>query len=436
MTQPGREPTPSPAVFVESSHDLPLVALSIATQAGALLDPPGLEGLSRLSARLMRRTGGGSDPQELDVRIDSLGASLGVEVGASTVLLHGTVIRRSLRPFLEVVADVLARPGLAEAELGRLVRETQAELTESLDDDRGLVHRWFRRKLFAGHPYGRPVSGTNQTLERIKQSDVSERARTIASRSGLVFAWAGDIDAQEATALSDQVRSALPEGPSFVDSTPDPTPLPGHRLVLVDKPERTQTQILIGGLGTHPRDADHTALLVGNTIFGGTFTARLTQEVRSKRGWSYGAYSSLPIDRRRQAFSLWTFPKADDAAACIRLELDMLRALHADGVTKKELAWAKRYLVRSHAFAVDTASKRVGLALDTWLLDLPPSYYDEYLARISAVTLDEVNAALHQRLSLDNLLIAVVGTAADLRSAIEASIGDLVQSEVVPYDAD
>ena len=211
---------------------------------------------------------------------------------------------------------------------------------------------------------------------------------------------------------------------------------PGRRLVLVDKPERTQTQILIGGLGTHPTDPDHTALLVGNTIFGGTVTARLTEEVRSKRGWSYGAYSSLPFDRRRQAFSMWTFPKAEDAAPCIALELEMLKAFRERGVTKKELAWAKRYLVRSHAFAVDTAAKRVGLALDSVLYDLPPGYYENYLARVRAVTLDDVNAALRARIPERDLLIVVVGTAADIRDAVERAIPELSHTEVVRFDAD
>ena len=161
-------------------------------------------------------------------------------------------------------------------------------------------------------------------------------------------------------------RAALPRPaiPRCGTPVPEPTLRPGRHLVLVDKPERTQTQILIGCLGTHAHDEDHVALHVGNTIFGGTFTARLMNEVRSKRGWSYGAYSSLPYDRHRRGFSLWTFPKASDAAACITLELDLLAKWWKDGVTPKELAWAKRYLVRSHAFAIDTAGKRVGQMLD------------------------------------------------------------------------
>lgn len=425
-----------PNVLVETSHDLPLVSVSVATKIGSLFDPIELEGLTRLTGRLMRRTGGGRDAQQIDTQIDALGGSLGSDVSPSATSFSGTVIRRSLEPYLEILGDVLARPGLAEEELGRLQRESHAELVEALDDDRGLGRRWFRKFMFEGHPYGRPVSGTSSTLSRITKQDVSACAQRLVTRDGLVIAFSGDITRSEAEHHAEKLLSALPSGTPPVETTPDPAPRTGRRLVIVDKPERTQTQILIGGMGTHASDPDHTALLVGNTIFGGTFTARMTQEVRSKRGWSYGAYSSLPIDRRRQAFSMWTFPKAEDAAPCVALELDMLRALREKGVTKKELAWAKRYLTRSHAFAVDTPAKRVGLALDAKLYDLPENYYEEYLARVAAASLDDVNQALSQRLPEQDLLIVVVGTASQIRGPIEAAIPDLREVEVVKFDVE
>lgn len=428
------EGSAGPEVLVETSHDLPLVSLSIATQAGSLLDPPGLEGLTRLTGRLMRRTGGGRDPQDIDTQIDSLGAAFSVEVSPSAAVFQGTVIRRSLEPFLNLVTDVLGRPGLMEEELGRLERETEAELTETLDDDRSLARRWFRKSLFDGHGYGRPVSGTSESLRKITRGDVEGRAKRLAAGNGLLFAFSGDIEADEARALTARLRGSLSDLPPVADSLQDPQIKPARRLVLVDKPERTQTQILIGGLGTHAHDADHTALSIGNTIFGGTFTARMTQEVRSKRGWSYGAYSSLPIDRRRQAFSMWTFPKAEDAGPCIALQLEMLHSLRERGVTKKELGWAKRYLTRSHAFTIDTPAKRVGLALDAKLYELPAGYYEDYLDRVAQVTLDQVNQALLARLPENDLLVVVVGTAADIRGPVEAAIPQLAEAEVVRFD--
>ncbi len=425
-----------PRTLVEASHALPLVSLLIAQRSGAAVDPAGLEGLTRLAARLMRRTGGGLDPQVLDTRIDSLGASLAAEVSHSTVTFHATVIGRSLEPFCDVIEDVLARPGLAEDELQRLQRETQSELVEALDNDRALVRRWFQRRLFANHPFGRPVSGTLSSVGLARRADVLSLFTKTVRADALVFAFAGDIDAGRAEAIAARLAAATPTGSAPPDSVPEPAMLPGRRLVLVDKPERTQTQILIGGLGTHPCDDDHMALHVANTIFGGTFTARMTREIRSERGWSYGAYSSLPIDRHRRSFSMWTFPKAVDAAACIRLELDMLHQWRDRGITPNELDWAKSYLVRSHAFSVDTAAKRVGLALDELIYDLPSNYYRDYTGSIQAVTLDQANQAARRRIPEDDLLITVVGTESEIGGNVRDAVPDLASVEVIPFDSE
>jgi len=425
-----------PLLLVETSRALPLVSISVALRTGAIEDPAGKEGLSRITARLMRRTGGGLAPQQLDTRIDTLGGSLGAEISQSTLTFHGAVIRRSLDAFVDLYTDILTRPGFSADELARLQRETEGELVELRDNDRALARRWFRRKLFDGHSYGRSVSGTLDTVRGLGREDVQALYRHMFCPENLVFAFAGDIEAGVAEAVAVRVTSALGAGERRLDTLPDPTVLPGRRLVIVDKPERAQTQIMIGGLGTDPHDEDHLALHVANTVFGGTLTARMTEEIRSKRGWSYGAYSSLPYDRHRRGFSMWTFPKASDAAACVALELEMLAKWRDKGITKRELSWAKRYLSRSHAFALDTASKRVGLALDEELYELPPGYHSEYVERVGAITLDEANQAVRRRIPSDDLLIVVVGTASEIGDAVREAVPDLASTEIVPFDRD
>jgi zinc protease len=428
--------TQTPTLHVESSQALPLVAMTVAFRAGSIEDPPGKEGLVRFTSRLMRRTAGGLSAHEIDTRIDSLGASLASDVSHSTTGFNAAVIARSLDPFAGLLEDVFGRPAFGEAELALLRRETESELIESRDNDRALARRWFRKKLFDGHPYARSVSGTIESVKSFDESDVKNLYRRLVTSRNVVFAFAGMLEPGRAEELAGRLSGVLPVGALLTDATPDPELRSGRHLVIVDKPERTQTQILIGGRGTHPSDRDHIALHVANTVFGGTFTARMTREIRSKRGWSYGAYSSLPYDRRRQAFSMWTFPKAQDAAACVKLKLELLKAWRDEGITKSELAWAKRYLVRSHAFAVDTAAKRVGLKLEADLYQLPPGYHEEYLERIQAVTLEQANLALKDRISADDLLVCVVGTEQEIGGAVREAITDLKSSEVVAFDTD
>ena len=112
----------------------------------------------------------------------------------------------------------------------------------------------------------------------------------------------------------------------------------------------------------------------------------------------------------------------------------MLHELRKKGVTKQELSWAKRYLMRSQCFAIDTAAKRVGLALDQTLYDLPEDYYSRYLERVQAVTLEQANASVRHRLSEDDLLVTVVGTESLIGSSVRDAISNLASTEVVPFD--
>jgi len=421
-------------ILIERDAALPIVHVGISSLSGGAYDPPGLEGLTRLSGRLMRRTAGGRTADEVDNIVDRIGASVGVDSGTGNTTISGSVLKRSVGTYLELLKDTLLAPGLHADELERLKRETLAELTEVLDNDRALARRWFLRGLFQQHPYGRTLVGNKQSLERIGVADIKRHLGEQLVRGNMIFSFAGDIDPDQAAAGAQAISKSLPAKAALPDPVKDPMPRKGRHLIFVDKPERTQTQIMLGHVGNHPTDSDYTALHVANTIFGGTFTSRLTREVRGKRGWSYGAYSSLTYERHRQSFSLFTFPKADDAAPCLALELELLEAWQREGVSADELSWVQQYLSRSHAFERDTTSKRVGLRLEEILSDLPSGYYGNYVQSIQGVTLAQANEAVQRRITPKDLVIVVVGTHADIGAAVRDAIPDLASETIVPFD--
>lgn len=426
----------SPPVFVEASHALPIVSVLIAFRSGSAHDPPARDGLARVTARMLRRGARGFSSQELEATIDGLGGEFAADVSASTTSVHFEVIQRSLEPMSDLVATMLAEPSFDEQELSRLLRESEAELVEARDSDRALASRAFRRVLFEGHPYGRRVSGTISTLRSITRRDVAEFYARHYTRENAVVAVSGDIEPDEAKALAEKLLARLPSGALVADPVTPPTVKPGRRLVFVDKPERTQTQMVIGALGTHARDLDHVPLVVANTVFGGTFTSRLMQEIRAKRGWSYGAYSRVGFDRQRDAFTMWSAPSATDAAACLALKLSLLSAWRAEGITAEELQFVKRYIVRSHAFEIDTARKRVHQPLEEVLFDLPEGYHSRYLEQVEAVSVDAANESVRRRISEDDIVIGVVGTYSEIGDALAKAIPGLAEVLVVPFDAE
>jgi len=422
-------------LFVETSRALPLVSFAIGFETGSFFDPVGKEGLMRFLGRLLRRGTKRLDAKALEAAIDRLGAELTIEVSHANVTVHGQVIRRSLEPFVALVAEVLAEPAFDAEELERLRKKVLAERIEARDNDRSLAQNAFRSAMFDGHTYGRKT--TLASIEAIGQGDITAHAKASLLRENVVFGFAGDIDADTARGISERWLGVLPSGatPSFA-GLHDPEGPKGRSLVIVDKPERTQTQILVGTLGTSGHDDDHVPLMVGTAIFGGTFTSRLMREVRSKRGWSYGASARLNVERARHGFTMWTFPAAKDAAACVALELELLQALVDKGVTPKETTFVKSYLTRSHAFEIDTPGKRLHQALDTFLLGLPADYATGYLAKVGEVTHEAANAAITRRIDPKNLAVVVVGTAKEIRADLEAKIPGLEKVTVVPFDAD
>jgi zinc protease len=423
-------------VYVEENQALPFVSIAVAIRSGASSDPVGKEGLTRVLVRMLRRGCRGLRSHEIEEKIDALGAEFSADVSPSVITLHGDVISRSLDPFVDLLATMTAEPTFDEVELGRLLRETQGEIVEARDNDRSLATRHFRRLVFEDHPYGRRLGGTIPSVLGLTRQDVVSHYRRHFLRSNVAIAFSGDVSESRAVELSKRLVSGLADGTAVEDAMQSPVSRGGRRLVFVDKPERTQTQILVGDVGSHPKDPDHIALHVGTTIFGGTFTSRMMRAIRSQRGWSYGAYARLPYDRHRDAFSMWTFPAAKDAAACIELELALVNDWRDKGITPRELAFAKRYLVRSHAFDIDTPQKRVHQRLDIDLFDLPLDYHTHYVDHVQSVTLEQANEAVRHRISTDALVVSVVGTHAEIGDAVAKSVPGLSKVEVVAYDAE
>jgi zinc protease len=423
-------------VLLEEAHSLPLVSMVVALRCGSAVDPKGKEGLARLALRMLRRGCEGMTAEQIDFRIDLLGAEMAVDTSPSTVGIHLQVIGRNLDVFLDLLARLLVMPTFPEDELERLKRETIAEIIEARDNDRVVAQKAFQRTVFDGHAYGRNSGGTTESVRAIQRDDVLEFYKRFVVQSNTVIGIAGDVTPEHAPAIGRKLVGGLQRGEAARDEVTDPMVLHGRRLLVVDKPERTQTQILVGTLGTSAHDADHVPIVVANAVFGGTFTSRLMKEVRSKRGWSYGASSRTMIDRHRQAWLMWTFPAAEDAAPCLKLTLDLLEQWVEKGVLPREVAFIKSYLVRSHAFDVDTAAKRLHQALDVELLGLPDDYYTGWIDRVRAVTAEAANDAVRKRIHTEDLLIVVVGTASQVLEPLREAVLHLAEASVVPFDAE
>jgi zinc protease len=422
--------------LVEPFHAVPLVSIVVALRSGSAADPADKTGLARIAMRMLRRGCQGMTSEQIDARIDLLGAEMAVDTSHSTVAIHTQVIARNLEAFVDLLARLLATPTFDEAELAKLQRESVAEIIEARDSDRVLAQKALQRTLFEGHPYGRNSGGTIGSVGAIARRDVAAFYERSVVQKNLVIGISGDVTTERAAVVAQRIVASLATGAAVPDQVAEPSLKAGRRLLVVDKPERTQTQILVGTLGTTAQDGDHVPLIVANAVFGGTFTSRLMREIRSKRGWSYGASARTGVDRHRQSWVMWTFPAAEDCAPCLKLSVELLETWVRDGVTAREVAFMQRYLIRSHAFEIDTAGKRLHQALDVELLGLPTDYFSAWIDRVRAVTPEAASEAVRRRIRPSDLLAVVVGTAAQIETPLRAALPAVADVSVVPFDAE
>jgi len=421
---------------------LPMVWFQMVIPFGSGVEPEDKAGLANITAELVLR---GTRDRSRDVferTIEGLGASVGVGVGADTMTLSGSVLSENWTQLAALLSEALDEPALGQEDLEQLIDEVQAGLVEDRNNDRWLGRHFLSQGLFAGHPYGRSAEGSATTLGRITREDVVGFHHRWFSSQGAILALLGDFDAGAGSDLAG-LAGKLRGEPAEVPIRDEPAGPVGRKVWLVDKPGRTQVQIHLAHLFRRPEGAAYAAAWVANEAFGGHgFSARLMQEVREKRGWSYGAYGSFAHARDTSSYTIWVFPATADALPCMELVLSMYESFAADGISDEELQHARNGIVNGAAFYVDTPSKRLSYEVRKRLTGHDPLSLMPLVAEVDLAT---ANQAAASDFFPADFFATVVGTASQevpasegegsttLQAALEKLLGADVVT-VVPYD--
>jgi zinc protease len=422
-----------PVIIVEPSPDTPLVWFDIAIRGGASADPFGVEGLHRHAALLARRGAGTRDRAQLDDTLDALGASIDVALTRDTMTLSGLALSRHLPAVLDLAADILTAPRWDDEEHARLLRESPQVLDEIRDDDSALATRWFDWLCSPGHPYGRTSLGTEASFKRIERASALELWRREIVTGNLIIGLAGDVDEPTAQQLVARVLARVPSGARVPSPTlAEPATAPGRRVILVDKPDRTQAQLRVGHLSTRFGDPDTPALAIAEAVFGGMFSSRLMQEIRVKRGWSYGAGCALRRSRLPHWFEIWTAAGIEVAGPAVALTLELLADYAAHGPSDDEVDFARSYLIGAMPFHVATARQRMQLEVRDAVFDLPTGYTARLPEALRELAASDVRAACGRHLHPDRAVTVAVTTAESAQRALaDANAGPLT---VVEHD--
>lgn len=422
-------------VSFEKDPSLPLVQLNIAIKAGAVADPENALGLTNFMGEMLLRGTKKKTKEQIDGELDQLGAQIGVETRSEAMIIRGAVLRTKLIPFLSLLQELLTEPNFPEKEIQKLKSQVVSQILEDEGSDQKLAGLNFSKFLFGNHPYGKPILGKTMFVEKVTRDQLVQHYHDLFTHDLLLVLGSGDAEVADISAWANRLTQNLPKtGRDF--SRIQPPKNPSHRrLMIVDKPKRTQTQITAGQVGIQMTDPAFFALYLGNHAFGGgSFSARLMKQIRVERGWSYGASSYFKYSRSPRSWQFYLFPASKDTPAALEYTLKMVEVLYKNGITQEEFDFAQRSLVNGAGFMYNTSKKRMENKLAEKTLGLPEGFMKTYGQKLAQVTLQDTNQALHSFLKPDQLSIVVLATARELKDALAHAAG-VNPSEVivVPY---
>jgi len=431
-------PVPASAaeVVFEKDASLPLVFLNVAIKTGAVSDPVNQLGLTNFMGEMMLRGTTERNKEEIDLAIDQMGAQLEVETRSETMIFRGAVLASQLDPYLALLKEILTRPSFPQDEIANLKSEVESQILEEHSNDERLAGLAFTSFLFGDHPYGKPILGKVATVQKLTRKEIIAHYRDLISDDTILVVGSGDTTHEKISDLVHSLKAALPaHGIHPLPKIEEPENPSHKRLLIVDKPDRTQTQITGGQIGITMKDPNYFPIYLANEAFGGeSFSSEMMHQIRVERGWSYGAYSYFKYAREPRSWQFYLFPAEKDTPDALAYTLAMIRGLKEHGITQKEFAFAKERLVNSAGFMYNTPMKRVENTLIERLLGLPEGFMKSYGPNLEKVTYGDANSSIQDFLRPDQLSIVVVGTAKDLKSKLAQAAGiPESQIEVVPY---
>jgi zinc protease len=401
-------------LFVEN-HTIPILDVSVDFDAGGRRDPAGKSGTAALTlamlARGLHEANGpkGPEPALTEAEISNNFADTAAQRGGrfdsdrAGLTLRTLVTERETA--IPLLARLIAQPAFPAELLARDKARTIAGIKESLTRPEAIAERAFARLLYGTHPYA--LQPTVESTEAITRDDLLAFHATHYVANHAVLAMIGDITQEQARQIAQQLTERLPQGAALPDLPPVP--------ILKSEEERiphpaSQAHILIGMPAYARHDPDHFALTVGNYILGGGgFVSRLTQQVRVKRGLTYGISSYFSPMEQAGPFQIDMQTQKAQTDQALKVVRDTLADFLRGGPTALEVKAAKDNLIGGFPLRIDSNRKILENIAAIGFYKLPLDYLDTWSANIAKVSAAEIKAAFNRKVQMDKLSTVIVG---------------------------
>ncbi len=398
-------------LLLMEQREVPIVSFQVLVKSGSTSDPEEKEGLAWLTAELLRKGTAQRTADQIAAELDFMGGRLQTETRSDMTRISAEFLRKDLQAGLALLADCLLNAGFPADEVSKLSAQQIDNIRSAKDEARGVIGDYFNAFLYGNHPYGRPMKGNEISLAKLKRDDAVKFHARHYVPGNCFLTVVGDFASQEIKEVLRGQLESWPKAPVPVAELPAAEPVHGKHLLLVDKPDSTQTYFQIGNVGIARSSPDRLYVQVVNTLLGGRFTSMLNSELRINSGLSYGAYSRFDLRKLPGPFVVTSFTRNETTSKALDLTLEVLSRLHKQGITQEALNSAKNYIKGQFPPTIETSDQLAALLGELEFYGLDAGEVDRMYSRIDAMTLADARRVIQQHFPLESLNFVLVGKA-------------------------
>lgn len=406
-------------VLLMEKHNVPLVSFHMIVKTGSTADPNGAEGTASVTAALLRHGTQSRSGEQYAADLDFIGGNFNANASTDYTTISAEFMKKDIAKGLDLLSDPVIHPTFPAAEFTKLIAQRKDGIRGAKDQAAGVLPTYFNAYLFVGSPYARPTGGDEQSLAHISRETVATFYQTYYKPGNAVLAVVGDFDSNEMEKMLAAQFAGWTGGSVPAVRVNNPTPVTGKRLLLVDKPDSTQTYFRIGNDGISRTNPDRIYVNVVNTLFGGRFTSMINSALRIQSGLTYGASSVFEQRKAPGPFYISTYTKNPTTEQAMDMALDVLKQLHEKGISAEQLASAKSYLKGQYPLRIETSDQLASQLADLEFYGLDAHDIDDFYPKLDAMTLADAQRVIKTYYPLDNLVFVVIGKASEIGPVVK-----------------